>query len=243
MADAPRVIAAVTEEIPIRITTLYRLSGLAVMIGMTINGVASVLFSRASGVALYRDPLVPVEDLAKLVGSLIFLIGLPGLYAFQATRAGKLGLAGFVLSFFGLAILEISTEALFAFVGPALADHQQTQFLLRGGLEENLGAWFVAYFVLSYLFVVSGFVSFGIATFRAGVYPRWTGPVIAIGSVAAIVMAPLVLVPSGPFRLDRIGVLAAAFAFVCCGRYLLRRPADQMVERVVAGAAVRPDGG
>jgi DUF1707 SHOCT-like domain len=68
----------------------------------------------------------------------------------------------------------------------------------------------------------SGFVSFGIATFRAGVYPRWAGPVIAIGSAAAIVMAPLVSVPSGSFRMDRVGVLAASFAFVWCGWDLLR---------------------
>lgn len=76
-----------------RTVTLYRLSGLAVLIGMTISGIASVLYSRAGGIALYRDPLVPVDDLAKLFGSLIFLIGLPGLYAFQASRAGRLGLA------------------------------------------------------------------------------------------------------------------------------------------------------
>jgi hypothetical protein len=73
-----------------RAVTLYRLSGLAVMIGMTIDGFASVRYSRAGGVALYLDPLVPVNDLAKLSGSLIFLIGLPGLYAFQAARAGRL---------------------------------------------------------------------------------------------------------------------------------------------------------
>ncbi len=205
-----------------RTMTLYRLSGLAVMVGMTIDGLASFLYSRAGGVALYLDPLVPINDLAKLVGSLIFLIGLPGLYAFQATRAGRLGLAGFALSFFGLAMLEVSTEALFAFVGPVLAAHHETRFLLQGGLEQHLGGGFVAYFTLSYLVVLAGFISFGIATSRARVYPRWTGPVIAIGSVAAIVMAPLVSVPSGPFRLDRLGVLAASFAFVWCGWYLLR---------------------
>ena len=122
-----------------RTVTLYRLSGLAVMIGMTIDGFASFLYSRAGGVALYLDPLVPINDLAKLFGSLIFLIGLPGLYAFQAPRAGRLGLAGFVLSFFGLAILEVSTEAMVAFVGPLLAAHDETRFLLQRGLEQNLG--------------------------------------------------------------------------------------------------------
>jgi hypothetical protein len=45
--------------------TLYRLSGLAVLIGMTIMGIASVLYSRAGGVALFLDPLVPADDLAS----------------------------------------------------------------------------------------------------------------------------------------------------------------------------------
>lgn len=213
-----------------RAVTLYRLSGLAVLIGMTIDGIASVLYSRAGGVALYLDPLVPADDLAKLLGSLIFLIGLPGLYAFQAARAGRLGLAGFVLSFFGLAMLEVSTEALFAFAGPALAAHHQTRFLLAGGLDENVGSGFTIYFGLAYVVVVAGFISFGIATFQARVYPRWTGPVIAIGSAAAIVMAPLAFVPTGPFRLDRIGVLAASFAFAWCGWHLLRHPAAASAE-------------
>lgn len=116
---------------------LYRLSGLAVMIGMTIGGIASVRYSRAGGVALYRDPLATIDDLAKLFGSLI-------------------------------------------------------------------------------------------ATFRADVYPRRAGALIGIGAVAAIVLAPLVSVPSGPFRLDRIGVLAAAFGFAWCGWYLLRHTTDPM---------------
>jgi hypothetical protein len=137
--------------------------------------------------------------------------------------AGRLGLAGFALSFFGLAILEVSTEALFAFTGPVLAAHHQTRYLLLGGLDQNLGSGLTAYFDLSYAVVVAGFLSFGM-TFRADVYPR-VGPVIAIGSVAAIVMAPLASVPAGPFRLDRIGVLAACAAFAWCGWHLLRHPA------------------
>jgi hypothetical protein len=95
------------------------------------------------GSPLYLDPLVPINDLAKLFGSLIFLIGLPGLYAFQAPRAGRLGLVGFVLSFFGLAILEVGTEAMFAFAGPVLAAHDGTRFLLQGGRSRTwvVGSW------------------------------------------------------------------------------------------------------
>ncbi|MBO0729437.1 MAG: nitroreductase family deazaflavin-dependent oxidoreductase [Acidimicrobiaceae bacterium] len=41
---------------------------------------------------------------------------------------------GFVVfSCFGLAVLEVGTEAMFAFVGPVLAAHDETRFLLQGG--------------------------------------------------------------------------------------------------------------
>jgi hypothetical protein len=99
---------------------------------------------------------------------------------------------------------------MFAFVRPVLAGHEQTQFLLRDSLEQNLGRGFLVYFLPSIPVTLVGFLSLGIATFRARVYPRWAGPLIGIGLVAGIVMAPLVSVPSGPFRLDRLGVLSTA---------------------------------
>jgi hypothetical protein len=202
--------------------SLFRLSGLAVTIGMTVFGLGSVLTGRAGAVADYLNPVVQADDLAKLFGSLIFLIGLPGLYAFQASRSGWLGLAGFLLIFFGIAILEISTEVVFAFVAPTLAAHDETRFLLRGGIERNLGQGFAIYFLPSIAATLLGFVTFGIATFRAGVYPRWAAVLIAVGEILTIVMDPLKSVPSGPFRLDRLGILATALAFAWCGWCLLR---------------------
>ena len=201
--------------------TLFRLSGLAVIIGMTVFGLGSFLTPRDTGVTGALDPLVPPDDLAKLFGSLIFLIGLPGLYAFQASRAGWLGLAGFLLTFFGLAILEVSTEVVFAFIAPVLAAHAETRFLLRD--QNALGQGFAIYFFPSIFGTLLGFISFGIATFRARVYPRWTGVLIAIGEVLTIVMDPLKSVPSGPFRLDRLGILATALGFAWCGWRLLRQ--------------------
>ena len=204
--------------------TLFRLSGLAVIIGMTVFGLGSFLTPRVdTGVTGALDPFVPPDDLAKLFGSLIFLIGLPGLYAFQASRAGWLGLAGFLLTFFGLAILEVSTEVVFAFIAPVLAAHAETRFLLRD--QNGLGQGFAIYFFPSIFGTLLGFISFGIATFRARVYPRWTGVLIAIGEVVTIVMDPLKSVPSGPFRLDRLGILATALGFAWCGWRLLRRAA------------------
>lgn len=210
---------------PIDPATLYRLSGWTVIAGMAIDGVASVLYSRASGVELYGDPLAAADNLAKLVGTLLFLLGFPGLYAFQARKAGRLGLAGFVLTFSAFALLEIGTDALFAFVGPMLADHAQTQFLLEEYLENNLGPGFAIYLIGAYLALFTGLVAHGTATFRAKIYPRWTGPLIAIGSIAALFMAPLAAVPSGPFRLDRLGVLVMAAAFARCGWHLVRAAA------------------
>jgi hypothetical protein len=223
--------------------TLYRLSGLAVTIGMTMFGLGSFLTGRGSGVANYLNPIVQADDLAKLFGSLIFLIGLPGLYAFQASRSGWLGLAGFLLIFFGIAILEVSTEVVFAFVAPTLAAHEETRFLLRGGMERNLGQGFAIYFLPSIGATLLGFITFGIATFRAGVYPRWAAVLIAVGEILTIVMDPLKSVPSGPFRLDRLGILATALAFAWCGWCLLRQstaPSSSTAVSTSPTSTVRP---
>jgi hypothetical protein len=45
---------------------------------------------------------------------------------------------------------------MFAFAGPVLAANDETRFLLQGGLEQNLGGGFLAYFTLSYLVRLEG---------------------------------------------------------------------------------------
>src|SRR5258708_4952025 len=84
--------------------TLYRSSGVALLVGALLaiigNVLSSVLFPGNDPHQYVSALWLPVM-LLSFVGSLLLLIGLPAISARQATRAGWLGLIGFVLTFIG----------------------------------------------------------------------------------------------------------------------------------------------
>src|SRR5258708_26423470 len=83
---------------------LYRSSGVALLVGVLLaiigNVLSSVLFPGNDPHQYVSALWLPVM-LLSFVGSLLLLIGLPAISARQATRAGWLGLIGFVLTFIG----------------------------------------------------------------------------------------------------------------------------------------------
>src|SRR5258708_22964425 len=83
---------------------VYRSSGVALLVGALLaisgNVVSSVLFPGNDAHQYVSALWLPVM-LLSFVGSLLLLIGLPAISARQATRAGWLGLIGFVLTFIG----------------------------------------------------------------------------------------------------------------------------------------------
>src|SRR5260370_24932289 len=84
--------------------TMYRSSGVALLVGALLaiigNVLSSVLFPGNDPHQYVSALWLPVM-LLSFVGSLLLLIGLPAISARQATRAGWLGLIGFVLTFIG----------------------------------------------------------------------------------------------------------------------------------------------
>jgi len=60
-------------------------------------------------------------QLLVLLGSLLVLIGLPGVYLVQARQTGWLGLIGFILTFLAGLILGVGGEIVSGFVLPWLA--------------------------------------------------------------------------------------------------------------------------
>jgi hypothetical protein len=99
------------------------------------------------------------------------LLGLPGLYARQAHRAGVLGLIGFVLTMLAAAY-HFYLLLYEAYATPLLAKETATQALIGPGgpLAHGAGALGPLAFAL-----ILAFPLFGIATVRAGVLPRGSG--------------------------------------------------------------------
>lgn len=105
---------------------------------------------------------------AFLLALVLVLGGLVGLYARQAQRAGVLGLVGFAAAFSGTA-LSVGIAWL-PFPTPSLA-------LAASGAASGIAAW--VGLVLAFV----GWALFGVATLRAGVFPRTTAIVLLIGAV------------------------------------------------------------
>ncbi len=139
-------------------SVLTRWSGLSAMLAGIFLVVAFLLTELVS------------DDFFWLFGlfMLLLAVALAGLHARQARSSGRLGLGGFVVAMIGATIFVL----LFAIVGVA-----QALF----GFDPEESAIVGVGLLVGFLGVLVGMVLFGIATARAGVFPRWAGVLLALG--------------------------------------------------------------
>ena len=136
------------------------------------------------------------------------LFGMAGLYARQAEKTGWLGLAGFLL-FSAWMTLVSGFSFVEAFILPKLATVSPA--FVEGFLGVVTGVPSTIDFgILPTLWTLSGPMYilgpmlFGIATFRAGILPRWAGALLALnivfvplGAVVPAAYQPMIMVPVG----------------------------------------------
>lgn len=118
----------------------------------------------------------------RLFAIMLLLAGLTGLYVRQSDAAGALGLIGFLAAFAGTSLI-IGASWTNTFVVPSVALEAPEFF--AAGTTGTLGFGFT----LTYALAALGWLVFGIATFRARVYPRAAAVVLVVG--AALTFAPL----------------------------------------------------
>lgn len=187
--------------------TALRLSGPVLMGGAALLGLAVVMVS-----------LQPVEDqvfsptlsLLLLGSAILLLLSLPGMYARQAEAAGWLGLAGHALLQAGMVMLVLVTAT--PLLHPSLAEAAGEHPVLLGlGLALTLGLLLT-----------------GIATTRAGVFPRWAGRLLlaaTAGFFFAFFIAEFLPPITGRVGSATFGVLLA-LALAGIGYALLTGPAS-----------------
>jgi hypothetical protein len=160
--------------------TLYRVSGLALLLGALLDIIVDILntllFSSDNPQqALSQSWLI--VTLLSILSSLLIVGGLPSICVRQRAQAGRLGLIGFVLTLvsgillMGLTITRLLAEPYLAANAPQL-------------LAANAPpASFTTYSLVAALLVTVGAVLLGLATMRAGVFPRWAGVLLIVGVV------------------------------------------------------------
>ena len=177
---------------------INRLCGIALMAALPIFLAGEFMHPSSESV---HDLLLPTQVPAHVLdlgAFILLLVAMPGFYAHQALRAGRLGLLGFVLTMLYIA----GTAQLLvweAFGSPRLAADPATSYLVvpmsptthgllgATGSMANGPVGFVGRFMVLAPLTLLAPIIFGIATWRARVYPRWAG----IFQIASVVLLPL----------------------------------------------------
>jgi hypothetical protein len=165
------------------------------------------------------------------------LFGIVGLYVRQAEKTGWLGLAGFLLSslWFGIVLPYSCIEA---FILPRLAESAPAfragwMGMFSGAPSEiDLGILPTLWNISNPMYIL-GPLLFGIATFRAGVLPRWAGALFILGAVIVPVGA---IVP--PVIQMKI-LLPNGLAFVWLGYALFAERREKASEAVPGKASAQ----
>lgn len=200
------------------VSNLIRWSGLAAMAaGIIFTGIQPIHPPDVLA-SVTTDAWAMIISL-KWVMTLLFLIGITGIYARQVDQAGGLGLIGYLMLiltwwlqsayvFTELFILPVMATATPGFVDSFLG-------VVNGSPGTmNIGALPAVYGLLGILYMLGG-VLFGIATFRTGILPRRAALLLAVGAAVTPFAALL------PHALQRFAAAPVGLAIAWLGFALL----------------------
>lgn len=152
---------------------LIRWNGLISLSAGLLYALGALLHPVGEGLIAIDNPNWISAHLIYWVSILLMHLGLVGIFARQAKHMGWLGLIGFVLAFVGTALVG-SIVLVASTILPVIAANSPEIFDLTATLPDFLIPVFVLGFGL-------GWILFGFASMRAGILPRWSGLLVAIG--------------------------------------------------------------
>ncbi|HEX2911626.1 MAG TPA: hypothetical protein VH186_12520 [Chloroflexia bacterium] len=172
---------------------LVRWSGAALASG----GLSFVLFlllhpynELAGAHASHMATWVPAHSF-HFLGALLTLFGLVGLYIRQLRESGWLGLAGFVVSFCGMTMFA-GTGLITAYIWPVIAKADPSFVEPDGPMFKDPLA--IGVIDSTYAVMVVGFLLFGVAIYRARIFPRGG----AILTMLGVILFSAPVEPVGP---------------------------------------------
>jgi hypothetical protein len=188
-------------------STLMRLAGLSAMVAGLCFLVIGMFHPVNVPASVTTATWVNVHIFATALG-FFGIFGMAGLYARQAEQSGWLGLVGFLL-FSAWMTLVTGFSFVEAFILPHLAT--ESPAFVEGLLgmfssipsQVDLGILPTLWNISGPMYIL-GPLLFGIATFRAGILPRWAAALLILGAVLVPVGAlvppeyqPKIMIPVG----------------------------------------------
>jgi hypothetical protein len=171
-----------------------------------------------------------IVHFVSIVMDMLGMLGLAGIYARQVEKSGWLGLVGYLLFslFWALSLafhfIEAFIEPVVASVAPKFVEGL-LGMVTNVPSQINLGAFPAIYMLAGIVGYVLGGLLFGIATFRAGVLPRWAGALLALGVILPLVLSSVV---HHPF--DRLFAVPVGLALAWLGYALLSERREKAAE-------------
>jgi hypothetical protein len=164
---------------------LYRLSGGSLVAGAVLSIISSVLagvlFPDTGNPSTAGNPLNFTLALIGVVGTVLAIFGLPGLYLRRAKEGGVLWLLGVLLIAVTGMLFGIFASLTFAIVFPPLAAQAPALF------EEGPPPAFLGVFIIGTLANVFGAAFMAVPMLTRQIYPRWCGWLMALEAVLAAV--------------------------------------------------------
>jgi hypothetical protein len=189
-------------------------SALALVVSMIMEWLV-VPYERLGHTEAYFTSAYHVSSGLRLLSIVLLVWALIGIYGPQSRAAGTFGLWAFVVVFFGTALIVANAWAE-VFVYPTLA--QVAPNAWSGSILE-VSPYLSAGLTLSFPLFGIGLILFGVATFRARVYPRWAALLLIISIPVTMFLDPT----AGTFQ-ESIGQMLWGFAVAALGFYALRTP-------------------
>jgi hypothetical protein len=169
-------------------SNLIRWSGLSALVGgalaVAFDVINAVLFPGEQGSQVMLTSSWFIVQILGLVALALITLGLVGLYACQAQRAGTLGLIAFVIAFAGmLMVFGLSWGE--PFLGPLVAEQAPGLLSMEPSGTLAVGS------ILSIALFALGWLLFGLASLRARVLPRGAAVLVIVGSLLSFILTSL----------------------------------------------------
>jgi hypothetical protein len=186
-------------------------SGLALVVSLLMEWL--VVPHERLGTEAFLTSTYLVSSSLRLLSIVLLLWALIGIYGRQSRAAGTLGLWAFAVVFLG-ATLTVGNAWAEVFVWPTLA---QVAPDIMSGSVTDMSSYLVAGLNVSFPLFGIGLILFGVATIRAGVYPRWAAVLLIIAIPVTMFLDPT----PGSFQ-ESIGQILLGIAVAALGWHALR---------------------